>query len=82
MGLMLDTHNATRVAAPLPQPEDILLAWLVAQPEGGDLSAAVGVEILRLERYRGPHPGPGRLKDLFIELGRELEVSQISGRPQ
>lgn len=82
MGLMLDTRRATRIAPPLPQPEEILMAWLVAQPEGGDLTAAVGIEIRRLDRYCGPHPGPRRLKDLFIELGRELEVSQISGRPQ
>lgn len=73
MELMLGRQAGQRVAPQLPQPEDILLAWLAAQPEAGDLQAAVEIEIRRLTSYRGPHPGPRRLRQLFVELGRELD---------
>ena len=82
MGLMFERPQKARTAKPLPQPEEVLMAWLMAQPDGSDLPAAVCAEIRRLDGYRGPHPGPNRLKELFIELGRELAVSHISGRLQ
>lgn len=82
MGLTLERPQTARTAKPLPQPEEVLMAWLMTQPDGSDLTAAVNMEIRRLEGYSGPHPGPNRLKELFIELGRELAVSHISGTLQ
>lgn len=82
MGLMLERRQTARTTKLLPQPEEVFMAWLIAQPDGSDLPSAVCAEIRRLDGYRGPHPGPRRLRELFIELGRELEVSHISGRPQ
>ena len=82
MGLMLERQHPARIAAPLPQPEEVFLSWLVAQPEGADLAAAADTEIHRLQDYRGAHAGPHQLKELFIELRRELTASPMPRRPQ
>lgn len=71
MGLMLD-HHANNPAKPLPQPEDVFVAWLLALPRGLDLAAATDAEILRLRRYAGSHQGPARLLDLFKGLRQSL----------
>lgn len=82
MGLMLERQHPARIAAPLPQPEEVFLSWLVAQPEGADLAAAADTEIHRLEDYLGAHAGPRRLKELFIELRRELTSPPVPRTPQ
>lgn len=56
------------------QPEEVFLSWLLAQPEGSDLTGAVDAEIARLCGYRGKHPGPLRLLKLFTELRNSLET--------
>lgn len=82
MGLILERQHTARIPAPLPQPEEVFLSWLVAQPEGSDLAAAAGTEIRRLDGYRGAHAGPRRLKELFIALRRELTSPPVPRRPQ
>jgi hypothetical protein len=49
----------------LPEPHEVFLAWLASQPDGADLDAAALVELERLSRYRGSHPGPLRLGAMF-----------------
>jgi len=72
MGLNVTaTHLAAQPTA-LPSPEDVFLSWLLAQPVGTDLAAAATMEIARLQRYRGDHPGPRRLVGLFEDLQRSV----------
>ena len=42
----------------VPEPEDVFLSWLMAQPSGSDLAIAADAEIDRLNRYMGAHDGP------------------------
>ena len=57
----------------LPEPEQVFLAWLTAQPQDGNLVAAASRELARLARYTGRHPGPGRLRQMFSVLLDELQ---------
>ncbi|CAM5443834.1 hypothetical protein ATER59S_02731 [Aquamicrobium terrae] len=72
MGLRLDPHVARNRTAGLPQPEEVFLSWLVAQSDEADLAAAADIEIRRLRRYDGNHPGPKRLAGLFEAFRAEL----------
>lgn len=72
MGLNIDPRLQGPVRANTPRVEDVLLAWLVSQPPGADLVAALDVELDRLARYDGRHPGPARLAGLFKELRRVI----------
>lgn len=72
MGLSAGLRTVSLNADNLPSPEDVFVAWLVKQPVGGDLADAVDVELQRLRRYVGRHPGPARLAELFSELRRSL----------
>jgi hypothetical protein len=64
-----------RTPLELPEPEDVFLCWIVAQPEGKDLLAAAQAEIVKLQTYRGNHTGPRRLLDLFAQLCRQLRAT-------
>jgi len=44
----------------------------MAQSDGADLAAAADIEIRRLRRYDGDHPGPKRLAGLFEAFRAEL----------
>lgn len=68
-------NGASACSASLPQPEEVFLSWLVAQPEGTDLMDAANTEIRRLEAYRGGHHGPRRLKELFVEFSLVLKAA-------
>ena len=68
MGLNVEPRHIAGQSPALPQPEDVFLCWLVTQPVGTDLAAAAEVEIARLQRYQGDHPGPRRLVELFEAL--------------
>ncbi|CAM5304260.1 hypothetical protein MAUB1S_05312 [Mycolicibacterium aubagnense] len=68
MGLNVEARHLAGQPAALQQPEDVFLSWLLAQPAGTDLAAAATIEIARLQRYRGDHPGPRRLAELFEAL--------------
>lgn len=60
-------------AAPaMPEPEQVFLAWLVAQPEGGNLHEAASRQAIRLGEYAGSHPGPRQLRQLFLDLAATL----------
>jgi hypothetical protein len=74
MGLRVEPHVAGHKSAGLPQPEEVFLSWLMAQPEGADLAAAVDVEIGRLGRYAGRHPGPLKLAELFRNFRHCLDA--------
>ncbi|WAX95484.1 hypothetical protein N7E70_000950 [Aminobacter sp. NyZ550] len=69
MGL---TWNRPTIASVMPEPEQVFLAWLVAQPEGGNLHEAASRQATRLAEYGGRHPGPRRLRQLFLDLAAEL----------
>jgi hypothetical protein len=72
MGLTLERKNTASLARISPEPEEVFLSWLMSMPSGVDLAIAVDVEINRLERYRGSHPGPKRLAALFRTFRRSL----------
>jgi len=57
---------------PLPEPEDVFLAWLLSQPPGRDLVAAADLEIIRLRGYSGRHEGPKRLGEIFSQFRASL----------
>jgi hypothetical protein len=65
MGLMFDPSVERRPLPALPRPEEVFLSWLMALPKAIDPALAADAEILRLNRYSGPHPGPARLLALF-----------------
>ncbi len=66
MGLRIASRRAAvHRPALLPQPEEVFLSWLMMQPDGADLVVAADVELDRLSRYSGPHPGPQKLAELF-----------------
>lgn len=68
MGLIVEAGRIReRISAP-PLPEEVFLSWLLAQPAGADLAAAAEIEIRKLQRYRGGHPGPRRHVALFEAL--------------
>lgn len=56
----------------MPEPEDVFLPWLLSVPCGADMAAAADMEIARLERYNGSHPGPKRLAAVFQAFRRSL----------
>lgn len=56
----------------LPEPEEVFLSWLLAQPSGSDLGPAVDDQIERLAGYAGVHDGPRRLAGLFREFRESL----------
>ena len=64
--------NRPAVAPIMPEPEQVFLAWLVAQPEDGNLQEAASRQATRLAEYGGGHPGPRRLMQLFLDLAAEL----------
>ncbi|WP_244483238.1 hypothetical protein [Mesorhizobium sp. 1M-11] len=66
MGLNMQGRYAGGFAS--PQPEDVFLSWLLAQPGGADLAEAAEIEIRKLQRYQGNHPGPQKLLELFEGL--------------
>ncbi len=68
MGLNVEPRQIVGQSAALQQPEDVFLSWLLAQPVGADLAKAANIEIARLQRYQGDHPGPRRLIELFEAL--------------
>ena len=63
------SHRSAKV---MPEPEQVFLAWLVAQPDDGNLGAAAARQASRLAEYAGGHPGPRRLRQLFLDLAGEL----------
>lgn len=74
MRLRVEPHVAGHKSAGLPQPEEVFLSWLMTQPEGADLAAAADVEIGRLGRYAGRHPGPRKLAGLFGDFRHCLDT--------
>ena len=81
MGLMFDPPGAEpHPLRVLPQPEDVFLSWLMALPAAADPALAADAEILRLNRYAGPHPGPARLLALFEAYRESLETHR--GHPR
>ena len=68
MGLSFQAGHARGGASTQPQPEDVFLSWLLAQPAGANLAEAAEIEIGKLQRYQGGHPGPQRLLELFKGL--------------
>lgn len=68
MGLNVGANQIAGQATAQPQPEDVFLSWLLAQPAGTNLAEAAETEIARLQRYQGDHPGPRRLVELFEAL--------------
>jgi len=64
----------------MPEPEQVFLAWLVAQPEGGNLCEAASRQAIRLGEYAGAHPGPRRLRQLFLDLAAELGGGGAGGK--
>lgn len=75
MGLRVAPQVASYPVKGLPQPEEVFLSWLIAQPEGTDLVVAADIEIGRLGRYAGRHPGPAKLAELFREFRHRLDPS-------
>lgn len=71
MGLMQPDRQPT-AAKELPEPEQVFFAWLLSRRAGCDLDSAAGAEIEKLQRYRGPHPGPKRLGEIFAEFRTSL----------
>lgn len=65
--------HPVRGAHSVPQPEDVFLSWLIAQPRGSDLASSAAREIRRLGAYSGSHPGPKRLGELFEHFVAELQ---------
>ncbi|MDH6232164.1 hypothetical protein M2281_002762 [Mesorhizobium soli] len=82
MGLSVERQRAARCPSPLPQPEEVFLSWLVAQPDGTNLMDAANTEIRRLDGYRGEHQGPRRLKELFVEFSLVLKAASGPRRLQ
>jgi len=82
MGLMFDTPAQQRPLPALPRPEEVFLSWLMALPEAIDPALAADAEILRLDRYTGPHPGPARLRTLFAAFRESLETPRDHPRVQ
>ncbi|MER9657690.1 hypothetical protein NKJ26_30325 [Mesorhizobium sp. M0152] len=82
MGLSAEHHVARRPIAGLPQAEDVFVSWLLAQPEGSDLAAAADIDIRRLDRYEGRHPGPQKLAELFREFQRCLSADPVAEETQ
>lgn len=78
MVLTVETGRIRERVSTLPQPEEVFLSWLLAQPAEVNLVVAAEVEIRKLQRYRGGHPGPRRLVALFEALqrasGREIRA--------
>ncbi|WP_395448532.1 hypothetical protein ACHMW7_27490 [Aminobacter sp. UC22_36] len=72
--------NRPTVAPVMPEPEQVFLAWLVAQPEGGNLYEAASRQASRLAEYAGGHPGPRQLRQLFLDLAAELGGGTAGGR--
>jgi hypothetical protein len=68
MGLIARATGAAR-----QQPEEVFLSWLLSQPPDINLTSAVDTEIQRLDGYKGQHPGPLRLLELFTELRDSLK---------
>ncbi|MGE6786638.1 hypothetical protein ACQKGL_29425 [Ensifer adhaerens] len=48
-------------------PEDVFLAWLLAQPLNGDIAGHARLEIERLDQAAPLGPGPARLRALFVQ---------------
>lgn len=65
-------------ARPLPSPEDVFLAWLLALPLGADIAAAARIEIERLTRAEPLPPGPARLRDLFEQAAAAAQPEGLS----
>ena len=82
MGLNVERRGAAARSTPLPQPEEVFLSWLAAQPQGSDLMNAANTEIRRLEGYRGEHQDPRRLKELFVEFSLALKAASGPRRLQ
>ena len=73
--------NGRTVAAPvMPEPEQVFLAWLIAQPEDGNLREAAARQAARLAEYGGGHPGPRHLRKLFLDLASELGPGPALGK--
>ncbi|MDH4986552.1 hypothetical protein QEZ47_13650 [Aminobacter anthyllidis] len=72
--------NRPTVAPVMPEPEQVFLAWLIAQPEDGNLREAASRQANRLAEYAGGHPGPRQLRQLFLELAAELGGGTAGGR--
>lgn len=64
----------------LPDPEQVFLAWLVAQPDGGNLHEAASQQANRLAEFGGGHSGPRRLQQMFLELINELDTDATSSK--
>lgn len=82
MGLTLEATARQRHPLVPPDPEHVFLAWLLAHPAGADLAVSAAREIERLERFRGAHPGPKGLVQLFVELRCILAPDPECGRAQ
>jgi len=72
MGLSVSGVLESVPAVTLPEPEEIFLHWLISQPNWTEFSAAADLELQRLARYRGSHPGPAKLAALFTTFRAEL----------
>ncbi|MBT1158185.1 hypothetical protein J1C56_21530 [Aminobacter anthyllidis] len=72
--------NRPAVAPVMPEPEQVFLAWLIAQPEDGNLREAASRQASRLAEYAGVHPGPRQLRQLFLDLAAELGGGTAAGR--
>lgn len=73
MGLSWGHRHGLDARPRMPEPEQVFLTWLVAQPEGADLLGAASRQVARLARYTGGHPGPRQLRRMFAQLVAELE---------
>jgi hypothetical protein len=73
MGLRWIESQKIAVRPGLPEPEQVFLAWLMAQSAKGELLAAATAEAKRLSCYAGLHDGPKRLASMFAELIEQLE---------
>lgn len=61
-------HWGPAAAEAHPEPEDILIAWLLWLPRDADIAVAATAEIERIDRGKPLSPGPSRLRELLLQL--------------
>jgi hypothetical protein len=64
-------------SAPLPEPEDVFMEWLVSLPRGADLEAAALRQIGLIDRRAPLGPQGLRLRALFAAVA----VPEIGPKP-
>jgi hypothetical protein len=74
--IRIDAANATRQigfearSRTIGSPEEVLVAWLVALPEGLDPAHAAQIAIDRIARSKIEANVPTRLRELLLEVAR------------